>query len=236
MTDYAEEQLNEIEALQSIYPEEYEELSSEPHSFRILIAPEEPIPGFPCSVYLNVTYTPTYPDELPEFNIEVIEGELSSEDLEKLTSELREMADESIGMAMIFSLASILKESLMTLVMEKKEEAERVENERLAKEMAAEQAKFVGTKITIPLFLEWKAKFEAEMLEKERNSKEFKAKEAKKGKLTGRQLFESDASLAKSDSTYMDEGDVAVDVSLFERELVIESDEEDGVNINYDSD
>ncbi|ORX90432.1 RWD-domain-containing protein [Basidiobolus meristosporus CBS 931.73] len=236
MTDYAEEQLNEIEALQSIYPEEYEELESEPHSFRILVNPEEEVEEFPCSLYLNVTYTPTYPDELPEYKIEVIEGDFSSEELEKFTEELKTLAEESIGMVMVFSLASTLKELLSALALEKKAEKERLEQEKLEKELAAEQAKFVGTKLTIPLFLEWQAKFEAEKAEKERNSKEFKLKEAKKGKLTGRQLFESDASLAKSDSTYMDEGDVAVDVSLFEREVIESDSDEDGVNINYDSD
>ncbi|ORX64149.1 hypothetical protein K493DRAFT_365014 [Basidiobolus meristosporus CBS 931.73] len=89
VVDYAEEQLNEIEALQSIYPEEYEELESEPHSFRILVNPEEEVEEFPCSLYLNVTYTPTYPDELPEYKIEVIEGDFSSEELEKFTEELK---------------------------------------------------------------------------------------------------------------------------------------------------
>lgn len=43
----------------------------------------------------------------------------------------------------------------------------------------------------------------------------------------GRQLFERDHSLAKSDATFMEEGDVDVDIALFERELVISDDEDE---------
>ena len=39
--DYKEEQANELEALQSIYPDEYEEISSDPGEFTILIVPDE---------------------------------------------------------------------------------------------------------------------------------------------------------------------------------------------------
>lgn len=46
----------------------------------------------------------------------------------------------------------------------------------------------------------------------------------------GRQLFERDHSLAKSDATFMEEGDVDVDIALFERELVITDDEDENEN------
>lgn len=39
--DYKEEQTNELEALQSIYPDEYEEISTDPGEFTIHIVPEE---------------------------------------------------------------------------------------------------------------------------------------------------------------------------------------------------
>jgi hypothetical protein len=64
------------------------------------------------------------------------------------------------------------------------------------------------------------------MAAKERLEKGLKA-ESKKNKPTGRQLFERDANLALSDVKMMDDGDVAVDASLFEDEDVItDSDEE----------
>lgn len=39
--DYKEEQANELEALQSIYPDEYEEISADPGEFTILVVPDE---------------------------------------------------------------------------------------------------------------------------------------------------------------------------------------------------
>jgi hypothetical protein len=37
---------------------------------------------------LNVKYTPNYPDELPEFHVESIEGELTDEQRERIVSTL----------------------------------------------------------------------------------------------------------------------------------------------------
>ncbi|CAG8820986.1 25150_t:CDS:2, partial [Racocetra persica] len=94
----------------------------------------------------------------------------------------------------------------------------------------AEHAKFQGTKVTVASFLEWKENIEREMAEKERNTKSLallKKEEMRKNKLTGRQLFEHDQALAKSDVTFMDEDDVAVDISIFEREVDMESEEEE---------
>lgn len=45
--------------------------------------------------------------------------------------------------------------------------------------------------------------------------------------LLGRQLFEQDRTLALSDAKYMDEGDVSVDISLYEREEHVPSEDED---------
>lgn len=38
---------------------------------------------------LHITYTPNYPDELPEFEIDVIEGDISSTQLKKMMEDLR---------------------------------------------------------------------------------------------------------------------------------------------------
>ncbi|KAF0497669.1 RWD-domain-containing protein [Gigaspora margarita] len=140
------------------------------------------------------------------------------------------MAQDSIGMAMVFTLLSSLKDSLTTFVIERQEQRRQAEEDRIRKEIEAENAKFQGTKVTIASFLEWKENFEREISEKEKATKSLavlKKEEMKKHKLTGRQLFEQDEALAKSDVTFMEEGDVTVDISLFERELDIESEEEE---------
>ncbi|KAG1047417.1 hypothetical protein G6F46_011604 [Rhizopus delemar] len=198
MTDYLEEQKNEIEALQSIYPEEFEAISDS--EFRISIYPDEQDPESPRALSLHVTYTPNYPDELPEYEIEQIEGQ----------------AEESIGMAMVFSMVMIIKEELDNILLDVKRAEEELANEKKRKEEEAEHAKFVGTKVTRESFMDWKKKFDAELAEKDAVLIAQKLKELK-GKLPGRALFEQDKTLALSDAKYMDEGDVSVDISQFDK-------------------
>ncbi|KAI8343084.1 hypothetical protein BC941DRAFT_344275, partial [Chlamydoabsidia padenii] len=183
--DYAEERQMELEALESIYPDEYE-----------------------GGLSLHVTYTPAYPDELPEFEIDVIDG-------------------KSLGMAMIFTMASLVKEELNEMVLGTKRVREEAEEERQRKLEEVEMAKFNGTKVTIERFLEWKKGFDKEMEALEDQAKLARAKELK-NKLTGRQLFEQDKSLASSDDKYMEEGDISVDATQFEKEpRVVEQDDDD---------
>jgi hypothetical protein len=55
---------------------------------------------------LIITYTPTYPDELPEIGLEVLEGEVNDDEEEFLLNGLRENAEESLGMVRPYSLLS----------------------------------------------------------------------------------------------------------------------------------
>ncbi|PHZ12302.1 RWD-domain-containing protein [Rhizopus microsporus ATCC 52813] len=215
MTDYLEEQKNEIEALQSIYPDEFEGISET--EFRISIYPEEQDLENPRALSLHVIYTPNYPDELPEYEIEIIQGQVPESYLSRIEQSVKQAAEESIGMAMVFSLVMIIKEELDNIVLDVKRAEEELVKEKKRKEEEAEQAKFVGTKVTRDSFLDWKKKFDAEIAEKDAVARAQKAKELK-GKLTGRQLFEQDKTLAMSDASYMDEGDVSVDVSQFDKE------------------
>lgn len=47
---------------------------------------------------LVITYSPTYPDELPEIGLEVLEGELDDEEQEQLVMGLIGCATDSLGM------------------------------------------------------------------------------------------------------------------------------------------
>ncbi|KAJ2051660.1 hypothetical protein GGH13_008594, partial [Coemansia sp. S155-1] len=84
----------------------------------------------------------------------------------------------------------------------------------------------------------WKAKFELETKEHlsrlageagEDRARRVVSKKDEDKRLTGRQLFEQDRSLAQSDSTFIADGDVAVDASLFVQE-------DDGLSSDADSD
>ncbi|RUS29281.1 ubiquitin-conjugating enzyme/RWD-like protein [Jimgerdemannia flammicorona] len=271
MTDYAEEQRNELEALQSIYPDEFErepgqstqlthlitftEISDT--EFRIHIEPDDQDPTEPCILALHVTYTPNYPDELPIIEIEQETASMESIYYDKLAAEVTRVAEDSIGMVMTFTLASLLKENLTQMIIDRRTAREEADAERVRQEIEgrpeprdhgtrhrdrtthlrvlftatrvqAEEAKFRGTRVSAQIFMEWKARFDKEMTEKELAEKG-RVKDIK-GKLTGRQLFETDKSLVQSDVNLIEEGDVAVDISLFEREENFESDSDDEEN------
>ncbi|ORX54449.1 RWD-domain-containing protein [Hesseltinella vesiculosa] len=227
MTDYAEERQMELEALESIYPDEYQPISD--NEFKISIYPDENENDKQYGVLLHVKYTPTYPDELPEFDIEDLEGTLSDDLHTKLIEELRLVAEESLGMAMVFTMASLLKDQLNEIVMSAQRILQQEVEERRRKAEELENAKFHGTKVTLERFIDWKKKFDKEVAAKDELERQARAKELK-NKLTGRQLFESDKTLALSDAKFMEDGDVSVDVTLYdkaERSAMVDDEDQD---------
>lgn len=216
MTDFQEEQKNEIEALESIYPSELEILETEPyHVFTIDVkadAGDQP-EDEQMSVKLKFTYVPGYPEEGPLIEAAEFEN-IEEEDVETLVTALKEQVQENLGMVMIFTLVSTATEWLnqhTESVKFNKNEALRLQKE---KEEEAERVKFEGTRVTVESFLAWKSKFDAEMAEIRNRDKILNAS----GKLTGRELFEKDKNLIDSDLQFMQEGeeDVKVDESLFQ--------------------
>ncbi|XP_045586211.1 RWD domain-containing protein 1 [Procambarus clarkii] len=231
MTDYKEEQTNEIEALESIYPEEFEILDVEPrHKFKIIVKSEgsdslDDIKAEPAEIALNFEYTPSYPDEPPIMEIIPIEN-VEEEDLDDLREQLQAQCEENLGMVMVFTLVSYSVEWLTThmedLARNAKEEFERKKKEQ----EEADRKKFEGTRVTVETFLVWKAKFDAEMaaLRSEREREEEKNK-----KFTGRELFQTDQTLNESDLSFLGdgEGEVTVDESLFQDLEDLDLDDED---------
>ncbi|XP_050701183.1 RWD domain-containing protein 1-like [Eriocheir sinensis] len=220
MTDYKEEQNNEIEALESIYPEEFEILEVDPyHKFRISVKTEGSEVGSelevaPAEISLNFEYTPTYPDEPPIMEV-LPEENIEDEELEDLREQLQEQCTENLGMVMVFTLVSYSLEWLSThkegLARSAKEEKELRKKEL----EEAERKKFEGTRVTVETFLAWKALFDKE-LQALRSEKE--REEEKNKKFTGRELFQKDDTLNESDLNFLGdgEGEVAVDESLFQ--------------------
>uniref|UniRef100_A0A1E1XAL6 RWD domain-containing protein n=1 Tax=Amblyomma aureolatum TaxID=187763 RepID=A0A1E1XAL6_9ACAR len=216
MTDFQEEQKNEIEALESIYPSELQIVERDPyHAFTIDIkadASEDP-EDEQMAVKLKFTYVPRYPEEGPL--IEAAEYEnMTEEDIDALMAVLKEQVQENLGMVMIFTLVSAATEWLnqhTETVKFNKTEAKRIQKE---KDEEAERVKFEGTRVTVESFLAWKSKFDAELEEIRNKDKTLIAS----GKLTGRELFEKDQNLVDSDLQFMQDGeeDVKVDESLFQ--------------------
>ncbi|TPX64743.1 hypothetical protein SpCBS45565_g05630 [Spizellomyces sp. 'palustris'] len=248
MTDHAEEQANELEALRSIFPDEFEELDAgPPAAFRIHIKPEdipEDVAHLDPSLYLTITYTETYPDTLPELSLTDVTG-LNEEDTHTLLESINECAREYVGMAMVFTLAASAKETFERLLQEQSERKATKEAARIAAEEEAERQRHAGTRVTPANFDIWKAKFLEEIagILKQPKGEELltpaqraaaavgglleSLKGGKGTKLTGRQLFEKDQSLAESDMAFIEEGDVTVDVELFEGMEDLDLDDED---------
>jgi hypothetical protein len=108
-------------------------------------------------------------------------------------------------MAMIFTLVSILKETLEEMLIsaeEKEKESKRIaeerEKQRLKDEVEAQIRGLRRTPVTFDLFMEWKAKFDTWKVEQKKKGNDVenvrgrnKEKEKREeGRLNGREVFE----------------------------------------------
>ncbi|XP_005813834.1 RWD domain-containing protein 1 isoform X2 [Xiphophorus maculatus] len=227
MTDYVEEQRNELEAIESIYPDSFTVLSEEPTSFTITVTSDAGENGETVEATLKFTYVAEYPDEPPLWEIYSQEN-LEDGDLENILTLLKQQAEENLGMVMIFTLVTAVQEKLNEIVdaMKNRREEEKLRKEKEAEE--AEKVKFQGTVVTIENFLAWKAKFELEMAEF-RRKKQKEEEQAGKPRLTGKQLFERDHNLDTSDIQFLEDAgnNVEVDESLFQDIEDLDLDEDD---------
>ena len=118
-----------------------------------------------------------------------------------------------MGMAMVFTLVSTLKDSAELLISERQKAVQAHREFEAAKAEEEENRKFHGEAVTKQSFMAWREKFRKEMEEERQRAEETAlAEQKKKGvkeekKLTGRQLWER--GLAKGVDE--DEGDDAVE-------------------------
>nr|ACQ58752.1 RWD domain-containing protein 1 [Anoplopoma fimbria] len=227
MTDYAEEQRNELEAIESIYPDSFTVLSDDPTSFTITVTSDAGENGEIVEATLKFTYIEKYPDEPPLWEIHS-QDNLEDSDVEDILTLLQQQAEENLGMVMIFTLVTAVQEKLNEIVdlMKNRREEEKRRKEEEAEE--AEKVLFQGTVVTIENFLLWKARFELEVTElRKRRQKE--EEQGGKLKLTGKQLFETDHNLDTSDIQFLEEAgnNVEVDESLFQDIEDLDLDEDD---------
>ena len=202
----------------------------------------------PIVLSLHIKYTPDYPDDPPNMSIHVLRDTkavlgpaLTDDDdddadesaataerpaVAELQAGLDQVAQESLGMAMVFTLASHLRESVTTLIQRRVSEIEAEASAKREAEIEAEAEKFRGTAVTPERFAEWRVHFLAELAEKERKEEEAKmakmsAKEREeykksKTKPTGKQLFEKGGTFEEDEAD--EEGAQEVDWSLYTRE------------------
>ncbi|PKS10655.1 hypothetical protein jhhlp_002410 [Lomentospora prolificans] len=197
-----EEQVEEREVLESIFPEEITDISET--EFRILVTldlAEET--DEPPTFLLQVRYPDEYPDKAPHLDLVSPPNAPShpnfslSEDRETLLEALNTAAEENLGMAMVFALVSTVKEAAEQLIADRLAAAEKEREEALLAAEREENKKFHGTPVTPETFMKWREGFLKEMEELGKKEEEERLAELKKARvkepvrMTGRQLWEA---------------------------------------------
>jgi len=199
-----EEQVEEREVLESIFPDEITDISETEFKVTVTldIPGEEESEEGPPAFSLNVKYPDEYPDVPPHLEIQAIPDAPShpnfsvADDREQLLAGLEETIQENMGMAMVFTIVSTLKEAAEQLVQDRKDAVTKAEEEQLLAAEAEENKKFEGTRVTPETFMKWREGFLKEMKEKRAREEEERLADLKKAKvkepvkLTGRQLWE----------------------------------------------
>lgn len=199
-----EEQKEEREVLDSIFPEEIQDISETEYriTIKLDVKKDEEDEQDPV-IILNVKYPEAYPDEAPMLDVTNPPNAPKyahldiQEDKARLLEALQPTIEESMGMAMVFTLVSTLKDSAELLISERQQAIQAQHDFEVAKAEEEENRKFEGEKVTRETFLAWREKFIKEQEEERaRRQAELEAEEKKKRggkaeekKLTGKQLW-----------------------------------------------
>mmetsp|Transcript_25689 Transcript_25689/g.59375 ORF Transcript_25689/g.59375 Transcript_25689/m.59375 type:complete len:263 (-) Transcript_25689:95-883(-) len=112
MGSHAEEQADEIEALQSIFTEgEFEPISETEFKLKLRPLDAGEAGENHVGVTLRVAYTPDYPETAPEWELASIVG-LGDDKQEDLRNTISESVESSLGMVMIYTVAEAAREWL----------------------------------------------------------------------------------------------------------------------------
>lgn len=136
-------------------------------------------------VVLRVEYPPTYPDIAPTLDLTIDPSSPPSslsfpDDKDTLLDALAPVVEENLGMEMIFTLTTTLKEAAEEILLTRAQEKENAREEKIRREEEKEMEKFRGNLVTRERFIQWRENFLAEMEEKKRREKEKEDEEKSK--------------------------------------------------------
>lgn len=150
-----------------------------------------------------IRWPEAYPDVAPAIDLASSGDDPSrhplfdlSTDRDELLETLHAVAEENLGMAMVFSLVSSLKDSAEALIATRRAEEQARREKAAAEAEAKENERFHGTPVNAETFARWRDAFVKEMEEARIKEEEEKLAEMKKARgkdpsrLTGRQLWE----------------------------------------------
>lgn len=115
MTDYKQEQEDELESLEALYPSTFKRDKDEPSKkFSIEILPHQDSdePNH-VGIKLFISYPLKYPDEIiKDYKIEIIKG-LKDKQIKELEKLMNEISEDNIGAPMMFTICTELQEWLI---------------------------------------------------------------------------------------------------------------------------
>lgn len=200
MSEALEEQQMEIEALESIYPDEFKVMGQDPYRLSIDLLEGEGDEQF--GVRMQATLPAEYPNEPPILEFSILRR-VGREQVQRVSEHVTALIEENLGVPMIFTLASAAQEWMQEHVGEAPDLAEEYERNKQQFETFSDEAiydqteaiKERGTLVTPESFEAWKLKFDEEF-----------GVVKKEEKVTGRMIFEmgqagdEDANLEKFDA------------------------------------
>ncbi|KAK3941842.1 ubiquitin-conjugating enzyme/RWD-like protein [Diplogelasinospora grovesii] len=219
-----EEQVEEREVLDSIFPEEITDISEIEYRISITLDIPDDEENEPPVMILTVRYPEEYPDTAPFLKLSPPQNATPHEyfnvadDKDELLQGLEATIEENLGMAMVFTLVSALKEAAEQLVVSRREATAKAHEEILLAAEREENKKFHGTQVTRETFLKWRGDFLREMEEARVREEEERLAELKKARikeparLTGRQLWERGLASKGDEEEGEEDGVVAQDV------------------------
>ncbi|PHH69669.1 hypothetical protein CDD80_6570 [Ophiocordyceps camponoti-rufipedis] len=224
-----EEQVEERQVLESIFPDEITDISET--EFRISVTLDTDASPPPPRLLLHVRYPEAYPDVAPHLDLLAHPDDDSrhaylsvADDRDQLLAELEAAVQENLGIAMVFTLVSALRDAAEALVQKRIDDEANVRHEALLAAEREENSKFHGTPVTPESFRDWRQAFRAEMEEQSRRDEEDRLAELKRAKikepvklLTGRQLWERGLAGKGEDEDEDDDADAAVPTKGLEK-------------------